>query len=71
MRRDEFPIVDKAIQEAVLNALKDVRTEIDTEYKKFRNKSDKWDERASGIGTALEIIDGKITEVKKNEKGYY
>lgn len=70
---ENLPSVELEEQEeaAVLKALKDVRTEIDTEYKKFRNKSDKWDERASGIGTALEIIDGKIAKVKKNEKGYY
>lgn len=68
MRRDEFPIVHMAIKDAVVKALKDVRAEIDAEYKRFRNKSDKWDERASGIGTALEIIDRKIAEVTKNEK---
>ena len=51
-------------EETVLQALEDVRAEIDTEYKKFRNKSDKWDERANGIGTALEIIDQKIKEIK-------
>lgn len=53
------------LESEVLKALEDVRAEIDTEYKRFRNKSDKWDERANGIGTALEIIDRKIAEVKE------
>lgn len=37
--------------------LDNIRAEIDQEYTKFRNKSDMWDERACGLGTALEIID--------------
>ena len=37
--------------------IEQIRTEIEQEYSKFRNMSDKWDERANGIGTALEIID--------------
>lgn len=39
-----------------------IRTEIDQEYTKFRNKSDMWNERACGLGTALEIIDKSIKE---------
>lgn len=39
------------------SALDKIRAEIKQEYTKFRNKSDMWNERACGIGTALEIID--------------
>lgn len=39
------------------NVLDKIRAEIEQEYTKFRNKSDKWGERACGLGTALEIID--------------
>lgn len=52
------------LNDLVIKVLEDVRAEIDTEYKRFRNKSDKWDERANGIGTALEIIDRKIKEIE-------
>ena len=42
---EQEPILDK------------IRSEIEQEYTKFRNKSDMWNERACGLGTALEIID--------------
>ena len=38
-------------------SLDKVRSEIEQEYTKLRNKSDMWNERACGLGTALEIID--------------
>ena len=41
-------------QESVLD---EIRTEIEQEYTTFRNKSDRWSERACGLGMALEIID--------------
>lgn len=76
MRRDEFPIVDKAIQEAVLKALEDVRAEI-TDYHEIgcdvnctKCKYVACVEPKDVVAD-LEIIDGKIAEVKKNEKGYY
>ena len=34
-----------------------IRSEIEQEYTKLRNKSDMWNERSCGLGTALEIID--------------
>ncbi len=34
-----------------------IRAEIEAEYTRFRNMSDRWCERANGLGTALEIID--------------
>lgn len=37
--------------------LDEIRAEIEQEYTIFRNKSDMWNERACGLGTALEIID--------------
>ncbi len=44
-------------QEQKTDVLEQIRAEIEQEYNKFRNMSDKWDERACGLGTALEIID--------------
>lgn len=58
----------KTVEAVPFSVIEDIKAEINTEYKSFRNKSDKWDERASGIGMALEIIDRKIAEVTKNEK---
>lgn len=45
---------EPAEQEPILDK---IRSEIEQEYTKFRNKSDMWNERACGLGTALEIID--------------
>lgn len=39
------------------DVLDKIRAEIEQEYTKFRNKTDMWNERACGLGTALEIID--------------
>lgn len=44
------------------DALNKIRAEIEQEYNKYRNMSEKWDERACGIGTALEIIDKYFPE---------
>ena len=44
-------------QEIVEPYLNKIRAEIEQEYTKFRNRSDIWNERACGIGVALEIID--------------
>lgn len=48
--RPQEPILDK------------IRAEIEQEYNKYRNMSEKWDERACGIGIAVEIIDKYIKE---------
>ena len=42
---EQEPILDK------------IRAEIEQEYNKYRNMSEKWNERACGIGITLEIID--------------
>ena len=47
-------------QEPILDK---IRAEIEAEYTRFRNMSDRWCERANGLGTALEIID----KYKKSE----
>lgn len=47
-------IKQKYIERDVLDK---IRAEIEQEYSKFRDMSDKWSERANGLGTALEIID--------------
>lgn len=39
------------------DVLDKIRAEIEQEYSKFRDMSDKWCERANGLGTALDIID--------------
>ena len=39
------------------NVIEQISDEIEQEYNRFRNMSDMWDERANGLGTALEIID--------------
>lgn len=44
----------------ILDELQEIRREIEKEYNKFRSMSEMWDERANGIGTALEIIDNHI-----------
>ena len=40
-----------------LDAFDKIKAEIEAEYTRLRNMSDRWSERASGLGTALEIID--------------
>jgi hypothetical protein len=49
-------------QESILDK---IRAEIEQEYTKFRNKSDMWNERACGLGTALEIIDKYTAEKER------
>ena len=74
---DNAPTVEaipKADYEARLNAdmvaiLDKIRAEIEQEYTKFRNKSDMWNERACGLGTALEIIDKYKAEGARAEDG--
>jgi len=51
-------------QEPILDK---IRAEIEQEYTKFRNKSDMWNERACGLGMALEIIDKYKTEKEQKE----
>ena len=48
-----------------LEVLNKIRAEIEQEYTRFRNGSDRWDERACGLGEALEIID-KYREEQAN-----
>ena len=52
----------KRIDAEVLDKIRD---EIVQEYTKFRNKSDMWNERAYGLGMALEIIDKYKAESEK------
>ena len=44
-----------------MQMIEDIRAEIETEYKRFRNMSDRFSERACGLGEALEIIDKHIS----------
>ena len=48
--------------------LKKIRAEIEQEYTRFRNMSDRWDERACGLGEALEIIDKYRKEQANGEQ---
>lgn len=48
--------------------LKKIRAEIEQQYTRFRNGSDMWDERACGLGTALEIIDKYRKEQANGEQ---
>ena len=50
-------VLDKYAEPCRMTTLQRIRAEIESEYNKFRNRSEVWDERANGIGTALEIID--------------
>ena len=49
--------MEKVIKQEVNAVLDKISAEIEKEYNKYRNMSEKWDERACGIGTTLEIID--------------
>ena len=63
---DACKVAIKALKQ--YGVLQEIRQEIETEYNKYRNMSDKWDERANGIGTALEIIDKAQKELEGNDK---
>lgn len=54
--------VREVVEMCKVDILDKVRSEIEQEYTKLRNKSDIWNERACGLGTALEIIDKYKTE---------
>lgn len=79
MRRDEFPIVDKAIQESVLKALEDVRAEI-AEYGSIwvkytiKGHTDRdiqktiEDVLKQAKTQVLELIDRKIKEIENDRR---
>lgn len=46
--------------------IEQIRAEIEQEYNRFRNMSDKWSERACGLGTALEIIDKALKNLNES-----
>lgn len=48
--------------------LNKIRAEIEQQYTRFRNGSDMWDERACGLGTALDIIDKYRKEQANGEQ---
>ena len=69
MRRDKFPIIDKKIQEAVIQALEDVRSGIRERIEESVRET--WFEGSTvrcGMYESIDIIDHKIAEVTKNEK---
>ena len=68
-------VLDKYAEPCRMTTLQRIRAEIESEYNKFRNRSEVWDERANGIGTALEIIDkyaeqDKLMIIEANVNGY-
>ena len=58
---DEIVSTEEMV-DSIYNSIYKMRVEIEQEYNKYRNMSEKWNERACGIGTALEIIDKYFPE---------
>ena len=62
MRRDEFPIVDKYVEQTVNKVLEDIKTEIDQTQYDFMSDKDYDEGIRFGLMLAYQIIDRHIKD---------